>query len=91
MLHVISTHKETLELISGLFSSIKEINRRLDELSWANEKNIFTRKGKNEVKIRISKLTDTRLNLMLSIYSMKDIHVNITGNKSELYSELKQL
>jgi len=63
-----------------LLSSIKETNRRIDELKWVLRSSICTDEGRNKVIKRIEALVQTRFCLMFSIY---DTRLRLVSNLSD--------
>lgn len=85
MLHYEIDNFETFNTLREMFSSAREINRRIDELQWIlDEKDVLTEHGKEEVKAKICRIEETQIKIVSSIYSMKNVFINtILGNKEE--------
>jgi hypothetical protein len=89
-------------LLSGLFSSIKETNRRIDEIKYILQNPNCTPELARELRDRTFRLKETKFCL---IYSVCDIRLKITRIRNEeerermcnileinhLYKELKNL
>ena len=93
------TSEQLCFFVKEVFASIREINRRLDELKIVCEMESCTEDMKHEVRKRFTAMNDTKLNLIYSIYDIRGQFKDYFGNEktkdllqtTKLYSELKDL
>lgn len=78
---------DILRVLREMFASVRELNRRIDELQWVLKEEIhheypdqppetikidaLTDDGRSAIKTRIWRLIQTRFNIMHSIYDMR--------------------
>lgn len=82
-----------------LFASIREINRRLDELRWVYNLPVSTEEVKKEVRERYKRLQETKFCFIYSIYDIRTQFTRIIGEDKyqevlgtiKLYEELRDL
>lgn len=94
---MLRNEKDCLEfpkLLSQLLSSIRDINRRLDELKWIVKDKLCTEEGRKEIVQRIERLSETRMCLIYSLMDVKKQVENTLNQEldmTKLYKELKEL
>jgi len=83
--------------IKEAFASIREINRRFDELKWVFRLESCNEETKAEIRERFKKLQETKFCLIYSIYDIRmqfcktfEAHSKILGT-IKLYEELRDL
>jgi hypothetical protein len=65
------SHLPPLELIRELFSSIRDVNRRIDELKGLLRSGYVSKDKEAEVVNRCKALIETRMRLMYSVYDVR--------------------
>lgn len=102
MLHENLDSHELYKLLKGMFDSIREINRRIDELSLVIKNDWCTPGGKKEITSRVANLIESRLHLSTSIHTIRNHLVSSFGeqdqrelsglfNRGDLYGQLRKL
>lgn len=93
------TSEQLFFFTKELFSTLREINRRMDELMWVFRLPSCNQETKDEIKARFIRLQETKFCLIYSIYDIRTKFVKILGEDQyqkvlgtvKLYEELKEL
>lgn len=97
--------QDVLRTLREMFASVRELNRRIDELQWVLREEIhheypdkppetfkiaaLTDEGRDAIKTRIWRLIQTRFSIMHSIYDMKGRFVKTFSDTSVNSAERK--
>jgi len=86
---------ETVNLLTQLLKSIRDVNRRISELKWIIKEKLYNKQEKKTITSKIERLYETRMCLIYSVFDVRET-ANKTlgksiGNLESLYKELKDL
>lgn len=91
------SHRDIFNLIRELLVSIREINRRLQELKWVVKESLCNEEGRRKIVKRIENLNNTKMCFIYSVHDLRD-RAEIALEKRDsslrlktLYQELKNL
>lgn len=85
--------------LKEIFASLREINRRLDELKWVFRLPSCNEETRDQIKERFKRLQETKFCLIYSIYDIRAQYSKFLGPEQyqrilgtiKLYEELRDL
>lgn len=84
------TREEILFFARELFASLRELNKRIDELQWIIKGDLYREDKKQEIIDRIKRLIETKFCLISSIYDIRIKLIECFSYDVAEYEEIKE-